>query len=144
MTPAQFLAATGMALRPGLAQQSVDLLAPGALYGERINVVDMRFAKVLRFGRTRLNVGMDLYNLLNANAPTALRDRVRPGHQRRALDAADGRSQPAGGTVQRAVGLLIESAQPRPAIQPVCLMCIPVRQSVRRRGVEGETFRQPS
>ena len=58
------------ALRPGLAQQSVDLLAPGALYGERINVVDMRFAKVLRFGRTRLNVGMDLYNLLNANAPT--------------------------------------------------------------------------
>jgi hypothetical protein len=71
MTPAQFLAATGTALRPGLAQQSVDLLAPGALYGERINVVDMRFAKVLRFGRTRLNVGMDLYNLLNANAPTA-------------------------------------------------------------------------
>ena len=71
MTPAQFLAATGTALRPGLAQQSVDLLAPGAVYGERINVVDMRFAKVLRFGRTRLNVGMDLYNLLNANAPTA-------------------------------------------------------------------------
>jgi len=70
MTPAQFLAATGTALRPGLAQQSVDLLAPGAVYGERINVVDMRFAKVLRFGRTRLNVGMDLYNLLYANAPT--------------------------------------------------------------------------
>ena len=29
MTPAQFLAATGVPLRPGLAQQSVDLLAPG-------------------------------------------------------------------------------------------------------------------
>ena len=71
MTPAQFLTATGTALRPGLDQQSVNLLAPGAVYGERINVVDMRFAKVLRFGRTRLNVGMDLYNLLNANPPTA-------------------------------------------------------------------------
>ena len=50
MTPAQFLAATGVALRAGLAQQSVDLLAPGAVYGERINVMDLRLAKVLRFG----------------------------------------------------------------------------------------------
>jgi hypothetical protein len=32
--------------------------------------MDVRFAKVLRFGRTRLNVGMDLYNLFNANTPT--------------------------------------------------------------------------
>lgn len=71
MTPAQFLAATGVPLRPGLAQQSVDLLAPGAVYGDRISVMDMRFAKVLRFGRTRTNVGIDLYNLFNANPPTA-------------------------------------------------------------------------
>ena len=49
----------------------MNLLAPGALYGDRINVVDVRFAKVLRFGRTRFNVGMDLYNLLNANPPIA-------------------------------------------------------------------------
>jgi hypothetical protein len=27
----------------------------------------MRFAKVLRFGRTRTQVGVDLYNLFNAN-----------------------------------------------------------------------------
>ena len=71
MTPAQFLAATGVPLRPGLAQQSVDLLAPGAVYGDRINVTDLRVAKVLRFGGKRLNVGFDLYNLFNANAPTA-------------------------------------------------------------------------
>jgi hypothetical protein len=71
MTPAQFLAATGVPLRPGLAQQSVDLLAPGAIYGDRINVTDLRVAKVLRFGGKRLNVGFDLYNLFNANAPTA-------------------------------------------------------------------------
>jgi hypothetical protein len=71
MTPAQFLAATGVPLRPGLAQQSVDLLAPGAVYGDRINVTDLRVAKGLRFGGKRLNVGFDLYNLFNANAPTA-------------------------------------------------------------------------
>jgi hypothetical protein len=71
MTPAQFLAATGVPLRPGLAQQSVNLLAPGAVYGDRINVADLRVAKVLRFGDKRLNIGMDLYNLFNANAATA-------------------------------------------------------------------------
>jgi hypothetical protein len=70
MTPAQFLAATGVPLRPGVAQYTVNLVAPGDLYGERVNVLDVRFAKVLRFGRTRTNVGMDLYNLLNANTPT--------------------------------------------------------------------------
>jgi len=71
MTPAQFQAATGVALRPGLAQQSVDLLAPGAVYGDRVNVMDLRVAKVLRFAGKRLNVGLDLYNLFNANTPTA-------------------------------------------------------------------------
>ena len=70
MTAAQFLAATGRPLRPGLATQDVDLLLPGTVYGDRINVVDMRFAKILRFGRTRTNVGMDLYNVFNANTPT--------------------------------------------------------------------------
>jgi hypothetical protein len=70
MTAAQFLAATGRPLAPGLATQDVDLLLPGSVYGDRINVVDMRFAKVLRFGRYRANVGMDLYNLLNADTPT--------------------------------------------------------------------------
>jgi hypothetical protein len=29
--------------------------------------IDMRFAKVLRFGRTRTDIGVDLYNLLNSN-----------------------------------------------------------------------------
>ena len=71
MNPTQFQAATGVALRPGLAQQAVDLLWPGAVYGDRINVTDFRVAKVLRFGGKRLNVGLDLYNLFNTNTPTA-------------------------------------------------------------------------
>jgi len=49
----------------------VNIVAPGALYGDRTNQLDLRFAKVLRYGRTRTNVGIDLYNALNANPVTA-------------------------------------------------------------------------
>jgi hypothetical protein len=42
-------------------------IAPGTLYGDGVNELDLRLAKVLRFGRTRTNVGFDVYNLLNAN-----------------------------------------------------------------------------
>jgi len=58
-------------LRPGLGVQTVDLLSPGAIYGDRVNVLDMRIAKVLRLKGKRTTVGFDLYNLLNANTPTA-------------------------------------------------------------------------
>ena len=70
MNAAQFLAATGRPLATGLATQDVNLVLPGEVYGDRINVVDMRFAKVLRFGKTKANVGMDLYNRCNSNTPT--------------------------------------------------------------------------
>jgi hypothetical protein len=38
--------------------------------GERRTQVDMRFAKILRFGRTRADIGVDLANLLNTNYAT--------------------------------------------------------------------------
>jgi carboxypeptidase family protein len=54
----------------GLGSQTitVNLIEPGTLYGERVNQVDMRFAKILRFGRSRTTVGFDVYNLVNSNA----------------------------------------------------------------------------
>jgi len=54
----------------GLGGQTitVNLIEPGTLYGERVNQIDMRFAKILRFGRTRSTVGLDLYNLTNSDA----------------------------------------------------------------------------
>jgi hypothetical protein len=70
MSAAQFLAATGRPLAAGLATQDVNLVLPGTVYGDRINAVDMRFAKVLRFGKTKSTVGLDLYNLFNSNTPT--------------------------------------------------------------------------
>jgi Carboxypeptidase regulatory-like domain len=51
---------------------TVNLLNPGELYSlERTNLVDMRFAKVLRFGGSRTDVGVDLYNIFNSNVTTA-------------------------------------------------------------------------
>src|SRR5436190_17810082 len=57
MTAAQFRAATGRNLAAGLATQDVDLLLPGAVYGDRVNAVDMRFAKGLKFGRLKAKGG---------------------------------------------------------------------------------------
>jgi hypothetical protein len=69
MTADQFLAATGRSLTPGLTSQTVNLLWQGELYGDRINVVDLRVAKILRFGHQRATIGLDIYNLFNSNTP---------------------------------------------------------------------------
>ena len=37
------------------------------MFGDRINQLDFRVAKRLRFGATRMLVGVDLYNSLNIN-----------------------------------------------------------------------------
>ena len=70
VTAAQVQAAIGRPLPGGAATQSVNLVKPGEAYGPRINAVDMRFAKILKFGRTRTNVGIDLYNVFNTNTGT--------------------------------------------------------------------------
>jgi hypothetical protein len=45
---------------------TVNLIEPGTLFGDRVNEVNLRVAKILRFGRTRSNVGVDVYNAFNA------------------------------------------------------------------------------
>jgi hypothetical protein len=50
---------------------TVNLLVPSALYPlERRTQIDVRFAKIVRFGAKRLDLGVDVYNLLNANTTT--------------------------------------------------------------------------
>jgi hypothetical protein len=66
-------------LPPGLTaggNTNVDLTdSDHRLFGEsRRTQVDMRFAKVFRFGRTRTDVGVDLWNLLNTNYVTGYED----------------------------------------------------------------------
>jgi hypothetical protein len=46
----------------------VNLAEPGSVWGDRVNEVDLRIAKILRFNRTRTNVGIDVYNLFNSDA----------------------------------------------------------------------------
>ncbi|HEY1305182.1 MAG TPA: carboxypeptidase regulatory-like domain-containing protein [Vicinamibacterales bacterium] len=71
VTP-DILAANGQTpFAPGITTQSVNLVPPSSLFGHRVNSVDMRFGKILRFHKTRANVAMDLYNLFNSNVGTA-------------------------------------------------------------------------
>jgi hypothetical protein len=60
---AQFL---GRAPSGGVANVTMNLVTPGTLYGDRINQLDLRFSKLLKFGATRTRVSLDMYNALNA------------------------------------------------------------------------------
>ncbi len=74
------IASTNPAWQPILAQLgrtptganatsvTVNVVEPGTLYGDRVNEFDARFAKIIKIGRTRTNIGFDLYNLLNTSA----------------------------------------------------------------------------
>ena len=44
---------------------NINIVEPGTLYGERLNQIDFRVGKVLRFGRTRTVVTLDLFNAFN-------------------------------------------------------------------------------
>jgi hypothetical protein len=46
---------------------TVNLIEPGTLYGDRVNQFDFRVGKILRFGHTRANLGLDIYNVFNGN-----------------------------------------------------------------------------
>ena len=58
---------------------TINVIAPGSLYGDRINQFDLRVAKVLRHRRTRTVVGMDVYNVLNSNAVLTYNNSFVPG-----------------------------------------------------------------
>jgi hypothetical protein len=62
--------APGIAPAACTATQSVNLLLNGEVYQKRLNSFDMRFAKIVRFGGKRADIGIDLYNVINANTQT--------------------------------------------------------------------------
>ena len=57
----------GRPLSGGAANVTVNLVAPGTLFGDRLNQLDLRVGKVLRAGRVRTVVSVDLYNAFNGN-----------------------------------------------------------------------------
>jgi len=59
----------GRPLAGNASSVTVNLIAPQTVFGDRINQVDFRVAKLLRFGGRRVQVGVDVFNLMNSNVP---------------------------------------------------------------------------
>ena len=58
----------GRPLAGGTANRSINVLDPWTMFHDRINQVDLRFSKIIRSGRSRMNLGVDLYNIFNSSA----------------------------------------------------------------------------
>jgi hypothetical protein len=69
-TNAEIIPSLGRPLSGGAANATINVIEPNTMYGDRINQLDMRIGKVLRIGRTRSVVGVDIYNVFNSNAVT--------------------------------------------------------------------------
>ena len=53
----------------GSANTTIQLLPANSLFLDRRNELDVRFGKVLRFGRARSVVSLDIFNALNTDVP---------------------------------------------------------------------------
>jgi Carboxypeptidase regulatory-like domain len=69
----------GKDLSGNAANVTVNLLAPGTMYGNRINQFDLRVAKSLKYGRSRTLISLDLYNVLNSSAVLTYNNIFVPG-----------------------------------------------------------------
>jgi hypothetical protein len=57
----------GRSLAGGAANMTVAVIKPGTEYGGRMNQLDLRIGKLLRFNGTRTMFHVDIYNLFNAS-----------------------------------------------------------------------------
>jgi hypothetical protein len=58
----------GRNLSGNASNVTINLVPPGTMYGDRINELDLRIGKILRFGPARSLVAVDIYNALNSSA----------------------------------------------------------------------------
>ena len=63
----------------GASVVTVNLIEPYTMFADRRNNVDFRVAKILRYGGTRTQVGVDIYNLMNVDVVTAYNQSFVPG-----------------------------------------------------------------
>ena len=90
----------GRPLAGGAANLAIDLVAPYTVFLDRRNELDMRFGKVLRWGRTKYVVSMDVFNALNTDVAGEREPELRR------VAAPDADPEREAGEVQRAVRLL--------------------------------------
>jgi carboxypeptidase family protein len=53
-----------------LNQANVNLIAPGSMYGDRLNQIDLRATKIVNVGHGRVDLNVDFYNAFNSDAVT--------------------------------------------------------------------------
>jgi hypothetical protein len=68
VTSAEAAQSLGRPLSGGAANITTNALEQGQYYVETANMLDLRFGKLVRFGRQRLSVNLDIHNVLNSSA----------------------------------------------------------------------------
>ena len=69
----------GRPLAGNVANVTVNLLKPDDMRSDRVNQLDFRVAKILRLGRTRANIALDLFNALEPGYADQTRRSSRAG-----------------------------------------------------------------
>jgi hypothetical protein len=69
----------GRPLSGGAANITVNLLAPDEMRGPRVNQLDLRVGKILRFASQRATVSLDMFNALNADTVLTQNASFTPG-----------------------------------------------------------------
>jgi len=63
----------------GASNVTVNVIQPQTVFADRSNTIDVRVAKIVRYGGTRTLVGVDIYNLTNADVVTSYNEGFVPG-----------------------------------------------------------------
>jgi hypothetical protein len=78
-TSADAAPSLGRNLSGNAANVTINLVKPGEMYGDRINQLDFRVAKVVKAGRSRTTISVDFYNALNSSAVLTYNTAFVPG-----------------------------------------------------------------
>ena len=65
----------GRPLAGSVQSATIDIIPPSTMFEDRVTQLDLRFTKRLRFGRTRVEGNVDLYNLFNSSSILATNTR---------------------------------------------------------------------